>query len=138
MAEEPGNKSASLHEEIRELERALMERRKALSEEEPGREEKEIFREVFKERYPAPSEEKITLSPVPSASASVPLKKSAGDGTAKVREEELQALISIAFERGVTEAVRIAKKSTPWLLDALHDRLIDEYYLKLQQARQVE
>lgn len=136
MPEEQNNQNPSLREEIRDLERALIEKRRALSEGGEDREEKEVFREVFKERYAAPSEENVSSQPAPPAL--MPAQKTAADDKAKTREEELRALIEIAFERGITEAVRIARKTVPWLIDELHDRLIDEYYQKLQQSRQVE
>ncbi len=31
-----------------------------------------------------------------------------------------------------------ASRETPWLLDALHDRLADEYYQKLVQAKEIK
>lgn len=124
-------------EEIQELERLLEEKKRQLVERGEGQEPKEAFREVFKERYEAAVPEKL-----PAASGAGPspvLPQHSGDDAlkAKVREEQLGVLVQISFEKGIAAAIRLAKATTPWLLDELHDRLVDEYYDKLIQAKQI-
>ena len=48
---------------------------------------------------------------------------------------EIEALIQIAFENGIGEAIQAAKaKNDPHLLDDFHDALIDRFYQKLIEA----
>lgn len=130
----------TLPEEIRELERLLEEKKRVLAEKGEEREPREVFREVFREKYPLPTAEKIAPPPVgalpepPSGTT----QKREDDAIKKEREEEIAALIEISFEQGVRQAVDIAKRTSPWLLDELHDRLTDEYYQKLVQSREVK
>jgi len=130
-------KEYSPAEEIKELERLLEEKRRQLTERGEEREPKEAFREAFKERYIGKTPEE----PLESSSATPPPflpHPPTGDLKAKTREEQLAFLIQISFERGIDAAIRIAKTQTPWILDELHDRLVDEYYEKLVQARKIE
>ncbi|MFY9462036.1 MAG: hypothetical protein WAP51_02445, partial [Candidatus Sungiibacteriota bacterium] len=96
----------------------------------------EVFREAFKEKYSG--EFKVApLQPLPPPPR-LPSAKPQDSAARSAREEEIQTLIRVSFEKGVRAAADIAKRENPWLLDELHDRLIDEYYQKLVQARQVE
>ncbi|HUT96442.1 MAG TPA: hypothetical protein VMW82_02665 [Candidatus Paceibacterota bacterium] len=48
------------------------------------------------------------------------------------KDRQIQLLIEVAFEKGVIEAVEVAKNlDNPYLLDEFHDALIDEFYKKL-------
>ena len=50
-------------------------------------------------------------------------------------EPEIEALIQIAFEKGIAAAIEEAKgKNDPHLLDDFHDALIDRFYQKLVEA----
>ena len=135
MLQDSKTPSEALPEEIRELERLLEEKKQALAEKGEERETREIFREVFREKYPPPEAPKIT----PPPSAVQPLTgthpKGEDELRTKEREEEIAALIEISFEKGIRHAVDLARRASPWLLDELHDRLIDEYYQKLEQAK---
>ncbi len=129
----------TLPEEIRELEHLLEEKKRFLAEKGEEREPREVFREIFREKYPLPTEEKIA-PPQVGALPQPPFgttQKREDDAVKKERKEEIAALIEISFEKGVRQAVNIAKRTSPWLLDELHDRLIDEYYQKLVQSREV-
>ena len=51
---------------------------------------------------------------------------------------EIEALIQIAFEKGIGEAIEEAKaKNDPHLLDDFHDALIDRFYQKLIEAGKI-
>jgi len=120
-------------EEILELERKLEEKKKELIEKgEARREEKEVFREVLKEhiREIQPAPPVISLAK-PAAPA---------DDTKKneEREEQIRGLIEIALAKTIQEAVRMAERMTPYLLDELHDRLVDDFYEKLVVLRKIK
>lgn len=132
MVEESKN---NIHEqEIKELEQLLEEKKKALVERGEEKEHKEIFKEVFQERY-----RQIAGAPIPPPAVSgvAPIAPVKPPPVSKEKEMELQSLIQAAFSDGLVAAVNRAKAASPWLLDELHDRLADEYYEKLVQAGQL-
>ncbi len=57
----------------------------------------------------------------------------------KELEAKLQILVSIAFERGLVEAIKEARKANePYLLDAFHDTLVDRLYDELVRRRKLD
>lgn len=53
----------------------------------------------------------------------------------KQHEQEIEALVQIAFEQGIAAAIETAKaKNNPHLLDDFHDAVIDRFYQKLVEA----
>ncbi|KKS38097.1 MAG: hypothetical protein A3G49_00065 [Candidatus Sungbacteria bacterium RIFCSPLOWO2_12_FULL_41_11] len=137
--QEPSQKTEKTpEEEIRELEWLLAEKRKTMEEKGIEKEPKEVFREVFKEYVGA----KKPLLPPPAvqlpAAVSDEQKRQADELKQKERHEQLEHLIGISFEKGLLDAVTLAENMTPWLLDELHDRLVDEYYQKLVQSQKLK
>lgn len=141
-------------EEIKELERKLAEKKRAVAEAAGGapagapperdRAEKEMFREVIREHIsevqpPAmrPSETQL-VSPPPVVSGAPSGGAAAPTPDKQAREEKLCMLVERAMTTTIEAAVRAAEKETPYLLDELHDRLADEYYEKLVQLRKLE
>ena len=48
------------------------------------------------------------------------------------KERQIQALIDVVFEKGISHAVEVARRlDSPYLLDEFHDALVDELYNKL-------
>jgi hypothetical protein len=48
------------------------------------------------------------------------------------KERQIQLLINLAFEKSVIEAIEVAKGlDNPYLIDELHDTLVDKLYNKL-------
>ena len=133
MAEESKN---GIHEqEIKELEQLLEEKKQALLERGEEKEHKEVFKEVFREKYEQISGIPATPFAGGGAASVSPMKTSS---ISKEKEIELESFIQAAFTEGLVSAVNRAKAKSPWLLDELHDRLADEYYEKLIQAHQLE
>lgn len=136
---------ASAEEEIQELERKLEEKKKELAGRggEPA-EEKEVFREVLREhveeaRPQAPGEVPTAATPSVTHVLADDLKKKADDVKKKeLREEQVRELIEFALTRTINDAVKVAEQATPWLLDELHDHLVDDYYEKLVQLRKLK
>lgn len=53
----------------------------------------------------------------------------------KQHQAEIEALIQIAFDKGIAAAIKAAKtKNDPHILDDFHDALIDRFYQKLVEA----
>lgn len=127
-------------EEIAALERLLAEKKQNLLTEGKIMPEKEAFREAFRESLgEALSPQTTTVTPPPVSTLTPDeVTKHASDVAAKEREEQVAALVEIALTKGIPAAAEIARKATPWLMDALHDELQDHYYDKLLQARKLK
>ena len=143
MAED-AQKEIGPEEEIKELERKLEEKKKEISERggvEP--EEKEVFREVLREHIEEARPRRgggVSL-PVPPTKPSPAddLKKKADDvKKQEEREEQVKALIEVALTKTIAQAVRVAEEAGPYLLDELHDSLVDDYYDKLIALRKLK
>ena len=127
-------------EEIRELERKLGEKKRELAEQGgTAAPEKEIFREVLREHVGAaqPAEPSggaplgLPIPPLPPAAPADAAK-------AAEREVKLRLLIEHALTRGIADAAAKARAESPYLVDELHDRLVDEYYDKLLALRKID
>ncbi len=135
----------SAEDEIRELEQKLEEKKRVLAEGgAASREEKEVFREVMREHIG----EKMPSSAPPPAPVAPPLPGGApllpGIGSGRdtaadaAREAKVAALVERAMTSSIESAIRVAQTESPYLMDALHDRLADDYYDKLVQLRKLE
>lgn len=134
-------------QEIRELEQKLAEKKRILAEGGvPAREEKEVFREVMREHIgekvpgiqPAPAPAPAPAAPLMpgiTPAGTAPMRDTAEDAA---REARLAALVDRAMGSSIESAVNAAQAESPYLLDALHDRLAEEYYDKLVQLRKLE
>lgn len=57
----------------------------------------------------------------------------------KQHAPEIEALVQIAFEKGLIAAINAAKaKNDPHLLDDFHDALIDQFYQELVKAGKIK
>lgn len=142
MAEPRQELKLTPEEEIRELEQKLEEKKRALAAEgSPAAPEKEVFREVMRERIgalqPAPPAGGAAVSPIPPGGVSPPPPQKAADDAAG-REDKLRLLVERALTRSIADAVDAAYGESPYILDALHDRLVDEYYDKLVALRKID
>lgn len=137
MVETTNNREPSPEEEIRRLEERLAQKRKELEERGETKEEKEAFREILRERIeevrPRPNAMSTPYGTLPPSQAQVV-------PPAKVTDEDkrkLEALIEIAIGQSLVRAVHLAESISPYMLDLLHDTLVDKYYDRLIQSRQI-
>lgn len=146
MAEEQKQEQlAGQEEEIRLLEQKLEEKKKELREQkEQMPEEKDLFREILREhiaRTRTSSSGQVTDQQQTAVSKPVSdqVKKNAED-LEKIKEWEKQVehLVKLALQGSVSQAVRAAEQATPYLLDELHDHLVDDYYEKLVALRKIK
>ena len=133
---------ASPEEEIRHLEQKLEQKKQELSEKGGALPpEKEVFREVLRSHI-----EEVRQTPalnVPAPAITPPLSTGSGAKPSLLqkqseREKDLRALLEIALTRNIEQAVKIAQGESPYLLDELHDHLIDDYYQKLIELRKIK
>lgn len=112
--------------EIAELERRLAEKRQELiRKKEVEKHDKELIKEVLKEKIEKPAPSKVTPATPP---LKVVIKKAKKLKTEK-KERQIQLLTDLAFEKGVIHATEVAKKlEDPYILDEFHDTLVDELY----------
>lgn len=122
--------------EIRELEKRLEAKKRQLGVEHEPR-EKEVFREVFRERFDELAKS-IQQGPKPSVNPSNARNEDSGIKDLK-KEEEVERLLYAAFEKNPQTAIEEAwKLGGEYLLDELHDRLSNEYYEKLLEFRKIQ
>lgn len=121
--------------EILELEKKLEAKKKEMAAAGVEAPEKHIFKTVVKEHAAGPevntSNQNFQTTPQSAATASGQLSPA--------DEAQIDTLIEHAFMKGIPAAIELAKKSNvPFLIDMLHDRLADEYYDKLIEARKLK
>ena len=143
MPEPISNREKVSPQEIAALERLLEEKKKALAAEGKAVEEKEAFKETFRDAYG----EVLSPTATPAPAVSLPsqvvlppdeLKRREEELKTKEREEQLEDLVTVAMTKGIPEAANLARRATPWLLDELHDRLQDRYYNHLVELRKLK
>ena len=138
----PTEQTPSAEDEIRELERKLEEKRRTLAERGEGMtQEKEAFREVLKEHIEEERSRGGTAEiPHPTITPPItgaPQTQQQAKQNDKL-QEEIHALVEFALTKSIGEAVKFAQKESPYLLDELHDHLVDDYYDKLIQLRKIK
>ncbi|PIR88278.1 MAG: hypothetical protein COU10_00070 [Candidatus Harrisonbacteria bacterium CG10_big_fil_rev_8_21_14_0_10_45_28] len=123
----------SLESQIAQLETQLAEKKGELLNPENRTTEREMLREVIKS-HGGTQESGLNLnSPTPSqASASVSRDVTDED------QKKIDDLVLHSFSHGIASSISMAQSyGDAFLLDKLHDRLVDEYYEKLVQARKI-
>lgn len=137
MDESKNNREVSPEEEIKRLEEKLAIKKKELEERGEIKHEKEVFREVLKEHMekirPAPADLSLGAKPVISDSARQTAQKIKDDE----EKSQLEHLLRIALGESLIKAVHTAEAIGPYMLDLLHDTLVDKYYDKLIAARKI-
>ncbi len=134
----------SPQEEIQKLEQQLEQKKRELTQSGATMpEEKEMFRKVVKEHIESlrpllpqtPHDAQLPPLPVP---ARLPQ-----DDKAKIKQQEAdEANVRVLVEKALTgtieDAVKEAQKISPYMLDELHDHLIDDAYDKLVVLRKIK
>jgi len=130
---------SNLEKEIEILSRKLEEKKTELSVQKKPFSERELVKEAIKERMV----EKAAVSKVPPSTK--PSKKTKtvvplipqGKISPQIlrnspKEKQLGILVGVAFSDSIPEAVLLAEKlKSPYLLDELHDVLVDKFYQEL-------
>ena len=122
------------HREIAELERLLADKKQAFAAEGKSMEDREIFREAYRETFQEATHPSISQPASGTQTAPLTLqelKTHSQQVLTTDQAQQLNTLIEIAFTKGIRAAVDVARHATPWLLDQLHDTLQDQYYEKL-------
>ncbi len=130
---EPKANNELFNQEIAELEAKLAAKKQELLASGVESPEKHVFKEVVRE-HAFVSE--TTAQAAPTAGAGVQMQAATASPT---QQTAINTLIATAFTKGIATAVKEARAmNDPYLLDLLHDRLVDEYYGKLLAARKIQ
>ncbi len=128
----------NLEREIEVLEKKLAEKKAALSEVKQFPAEREIAREVVEERVaeqiaaviPAAAKAKPASSKINPVV--LPAKVSAAALKNTPQNKQIDILLGVAFSDSIASAVILAQKmENPYVLDAVHDALVDKFYNEL-------
>jgi hypothetical protein len=120
--------------EIKELEAKLEAKKKEMAASGTESPEQHVFKAVIREHAGAET---------PTVNFSAAATQAAQTGTpstpaSPADEQKIDDLVTHAFTKGIPAAVSEARKlNIPYLVDMLHDRLADEYYQKLLEARKL-
>ncbi len=121
--------------EIAELEKKLAIKKQELEEKKEVKHEKEIIKEIIKEKTETPAPPKVK-SIVPSQKVVI---KTAKGLKGENKERQVQLLTDLAFQKGVIHATEVAKNlDDPYILDEFHDTLVDELYNYLVEQRKLK
>ena len=138
-------KNISPEEEIKNLEQQLEAKKRELAVAgAPAKEEKEVFREVLKEHIETlrpsapPADTTIPSAPLPSIPAPAPQDAAAEVKKDEANETTVRMLVEKAMTGTIEDAVKEAQKISPYMLDELHDHLVDDMYDKLVVLRKIK
>ena len=118
----------------------FQQRKEALQKENISQPDKEILDELIKERInkglessPSSLQDKASLNNLSSLKVSTAPTVPQPEEDAYV-QQELEQLVDIAVHKNIIEAVQTARKfGNAYLLDRLHDTLVDAYYKILKE-----
>ncbi len=120
--------------EIKELEAKLEAKKKEMAASGSEAPEKHIFKTVVREH----TGHEATPAKPGSPSSSAGAQAAGAPILSPTDEQKIDELVTHAFTKGIPAAVDEARKmNIPFLVDMLHDRLADEYYQKLLEARKL-
>ncbi len=128
-------KTSSIEQEILELEKKLAEKRTEL---EPEK-EKVLEQALGQEKIAGLASPPVTSAAptIPPAPATIKAESERIKGFEK--NQQLKALVDLAFEKGVYYATEVVKNlDNPYLLDEFHDVLVDELHKKLVERGKLE
>lgn len=135
----------NLEREIEVLERRLAEKRAELTEKGSSSSDREILGTVIKERMVEKMPPVVSKSSVAQPVVNKKITPIIPHGKVSVqkiknlpKEQQLEILVGIALSESIPEAVLFVEKlDSPYLLDELHDVLIDKFYETLIKQKKI-
>ena len=122
----------AFNQEIADLEAKLAAKKQELLRSGTESPEKDVFKQVVRE-HASPESLMGSFAPSQKPQSAVVAKT-----TTPAEEQKINNLIAHAFTKGIASAIKEAKATgDAYFIDILHDRLADEYYAKLLQARKI-
>jgi hypothetical protein len=124
----------NFHEKLeRDLERVTAEIAKR-REQAPDTPSREMFKHSLAAAIPpsVPTPAPVETPPAPALSSDARLPSYLSQESPEVKVE-VERLVALALEEGITPAVTEAAKHSPFVLDALHDALVDKLLPELER-----
>jgi len=110
------------------------EQKRAEALKQPGFQEKETIFEKQKEILKQAVSEEIAKTKISDDNNQQATDSDVQKMQKETKERQIQLLTGLAFEKGLSRAIEVAKRlDSPYLLDEFHDSLVDELYNKLVQ-----
>ncbi|MBI5139908.1 MAG: hypothetical protein HZA94_00435 [Candidatus Vogelbacteria bacterium] len=129
----------SIEAEIAELSQKIVEKRKQLESKSGVVEERELPRSAIGEQLgqavvsPPSTSVASSSQPKPGMVSFDPAGgKSYLDYLSDESREIVTSLVSIAFDKGINEAIKVAEAQEPFILDAFHDVLRDKVFQEMK------
>lgn len=115
----------ALQKRVERLEGQLKKEQPAISPEKEEKAVKEEIKTYLKELQQAPT----TVAPLAARDEAKEIKKFPPS-------QQIGALVSLVFEKGLGEAISVAKDiDNPAIMDELHDILVDRYFKELVEKK---
>jgi len=121
--------------EIAELQKRIEAKRNMLEQQGGIVEEKQLVREAMTELLASAQTQTVTPAPVPVSATVKPAAAGASylDNLDNQTAETVNNLIQLLPTEGLAKAVAQAELAGPFVVDALHDALVDKLYDELKQ-----
>lgn len=117
-------------QQLEEISQKVQER---LGEQKEVLEKREVVREVVEKKINQAMPTIQTATPITDDGVSLKLSE-----IKKIPEEErIKAIVRVALQDSITDAVKIAQKLGPYYVDGLHDTLVDEFLNILIQQKKI-
>ncbi len=117
-------------QQLEEISQKVQER---LGEQKEVLEKRELVREVVEKKINQAMPTTQTTTPTTDDGVSLKLSE-----IKKIPEEErIKAIVRVALQDSITDAVKIAQKLGPYYVDGLHDTLVDEFLNILIQQKKI-
>lgn len=128
---------SALEQEILALEKQLAEKKAGLG----GAEKVKPLEQIISPEKPAAAPP--TKAPAPAVAPAVAnpeaVKTDTGQLRAMDKNQQIKALVDLAFQKGVIHSVEVARNlDNPYLLDEFHDTLVDELHKELVERGKLE
>jgi hypothetical protein len=121
-----------LEQEILGLEKQLAKKRADLQQEKPA-----SLEQVLQKENPAVFPSGTVTAPVITDVAAI--KQDSGQIRPLEKNQQLKALVDLAFTKGVAHAVEVVRDlDNPYLIDEFHDTLVDEFRKALIERGKLE
>lgn len=136
------NYGPKFEEEIAELEAKLAQKKQEAIQAGENRPEKEMISETLREQVrlaeSSSTNENVVATPAATSKTPKTSHQTVQDLDDEGTKQHLEALLTHAFDKGILSAVNEAKKTkNPYLIDKLHDELVDHFYQQLLNSRQI-
>lgn len=138
------NETMTIEQEIQQLQRQLEAKKAELGQQSSQQEavphDKEILREVVKEKIEQHAVQQQAAPAAPTVPAPAPAPTASAPAYMSPElQSRVQDLVNVAFTQNISDAIRQAVSSkNPALIDAFHDVLVDELYGQLLERKKIE